>query len=173
MNMQACAVSVPSPSQFELQGHQSQHTMRLRIDVKKERISTVLAFGSTFQGDLSLKEGVKVDGDLRGNLSFGEDDGLGIIARSATVQGNMRGPRALIMGTVEGDIFIHGLLVLSPTAMVIGNVHYDRLVVHDGAQISGTMNVNARPGEARDPRLMGGEGADGIGHLRLATQAAH
>lgn len=120
----------------------SQSTRKVSINVKSERISTVISAGTQVSGDVVLQEGVKLDGDMRGNLTFGVEDGLGIISRSATLEGELRGPRALIMGTVEGDVHIHGLLMLGPSALVIGNVYYDRLVVHDGAQISGAMHMN-------------------------------
>lgn len=116
---------------------------RISINVVNERITTVIASGSRMTGDLQLKEGIKIDGDLCGTLTFGLDDGLGIISRYATVQGDVYGPRALIMGTVEGDLHIHGLVVLAPTAMILGNVYYDRIMVYDGAQISGALKMNS------------------------------
>lgn len=127
---------------FDRIATESQSTRKVSINVKSERVSTVISVGTQVLGDVVLQEGVKLDGDLRGNLTFGVEDGLCIISRSATLEGELRGPRALIMGTVEGDVHIHGLLMLAPSALVMGNVYYDRLVVHDGAQISGGMHMN-------------------------------
>lgn len=127
---------------FDDMASDMQHTRRLSINPSIERITTIIAAGAKVAGDLSLAEGVKLDGDMRGNLVFGLEDGLGIISKKATLQGDLRGPKALIMGTIEGDIYVQGLVMLAPTAMVLGNVYYDRLIVRDGAQISGTMRVN-------------------------------
>lgn len=141
MKQQTTAVAVRNNSAFNsLPADYSQR--RISINVKQERLTTVIAEGTMMTGDLQLNEGIKIDGDLCGNLTFGMQDGLGIISRTATVQGDVRGPRALIMGTVEGDLHIHGLVVLAPTAMVLGNVYYDRIMVYDGAQISGALHMN-------------------------------
>ena len=51
----------------------------------------------------------------------------------------MIGPRALILGRVTGDVCIDGLLLLAPGSVVDGNVSYGRIIVYDGAEISGTM----------------------------------
>lgn len=132
----------PRPT-FDTLAHESQFSRKLRINVVDEDIRTVISGDAEMAGVLNLRAGVKLDGHMQGDLTFGLDDGLGIISKSATLQGNLRGPRALIMGTVEGDVFIHGLLMLAPSAMVMGNIYYDRLVVHDGAQISGAMHMNS------------------------------
>lgn len=131
------------PASFNRGALASQTTRRLSIDVNAERITTVIAEGVECTGNLALKNGIKIDGHMRGDLTFGTEDGLCIVARSATLEGTLRGPRALVMGTVQGDIHIDGLLMLSPTAMVIGNIYYDRIVVHDGAQISGAMHMRS------------------------------
>lgn len=127
---------------FEVAAHASQFSRKVSINVENEKITTVFASDSVMHGNMTLRSGFKLDGHIQGNLTFGVEDGLGIISKSATLQGDLRGPRAMIMGTVEGDIYIHGLLMLSPTAIVLGNIFYDRLVVHDGAQISGAMHMN-------------------------------
>lgn len=128
---------------FDVLAHESQFSRKLRINVVDENIRTVISSDAQMTGALNLHGGVKLDGHMQGDLTFGLDDGLGIISKNATLQGNLHGPRALIMGTVEGDVFIHGLLMLAPSAMVMGNIYYDRLVVHDGAQISGGMHMNS------------------------------
>lgn len=126
---------------FEQGSTDSRNTKKISINVRKERVSTVISETAKFVGDLTLAEGIKLDGHIQGTLNFGQEDGLCIISKSATLEGDMHGPRALIMGTVEGDVFIHGLLMLSPSAIILGNVHYERLIVHDGAQIAGGMHT--------------------------------
>ena len=126
---------------FEQRSAESRSTKKISISVTKERVTTVISEATKLTGDLCLQEGIKIDGHIKGNVTFGQEDGLCIVAKSSTVEGNLYGPRALIMGTIEGDVFIHGLLMLAPTAIVLGNVHYERLIVHDGAQIAGGMRA--------------------------------
>lgn len=142
MTSTAVAISTPSNHGFNAAADQSLSSRKVSINVKSERITTVISAGTQMAGDLLLKEGIKLDGDMRGTLTFGTEDGLCVIAKSGTLQGDLYGPRALIMGAVEGDVHISGMLMLAPGAMIMGNVYYGRLIVHDGAQISGTMNMN-------------------------------
>lgn len=124
-----------------------QETMgrRLCINPKEERVTTVIGQNSKLTGDLCFQEGVKIDCEVKGTITFGTDDGLCIISKGAVVEGNIQGPRALVLGTINGDIDTSGLLLLAPSAVVVGNVSYGRLIVCEGAQISGRMNVG--PGE--------------------------
>ena len=114
-------------------------SQRLSVNPKEERVTSVHAVNSCFVGDLEYQDGVKIDGNVKGTVRFGTDDGLCIISKSANVEGNLIGPRALILGHVTGDVCIDGLLLLAPGSVVDGNVSYGRIIVYDGAEISGTM----------------------------------
>lgn len=122
---------------------------RISINPMQERITTVIAAHSSMRGELSFKEGVKIDGHVEGSVTFGNDDGMCIISKSATVDGNVIGPRALILGTVQGDLHVSGTLVLAPGSMVSGNVSYGRLVVYEGAQISGSLQMSGARSQSR------------------------
>ena len=115
---------------------------KISINTKEERITTVIAEKSTMRGDFLFEEGLKVDGMVQGSVEFGTVDGLCVVSRRATIDGDLRGPRALVMGTVTGNLQIEGTLVLSPSAVIQGNISYGRLVVYDGATIGGTLNRN-------------------------------
>lgn len=123
-----------------------QETMgrRICINPKEERVTTVIGQNSHLIGDLRFKEGVKIDCSIKGTVTFGTEDGLCIVSKGAVVEGNIQGPRALILGTINGDIDTSGLLLLAPSAVVVGNVSYGRLIVCEGAQISGQMSAGAR-----------------------------
>lgn len=147
----AVALREKETPNFSSIADQSLASRKVSINVKGERITTVISVGTEMHGDLRLKEGIKLDGDMRGSLTFGVEDGLCVISKSGTLQGNLHGPKALIMGAVEGDVHISGMLMLAPGAMIMGNVYYGRLIVHDGAQISGSMNmINGRALESPD-----------------------
>lgn len=45
---------------------------------------------------------MKIDGSVKGDVTFGLTDGLCIVSAGALVEGNLRGPRALILGEVQG-----------------------------------------------------------------------
>ncbi len=112
---------------------------KLSVNPIEERVTSVHAVNSCFIGDVEYQDGVKIDGQIKGTVRFGTDDGLCIVSKSANIEGNLIGPRALILGRVTGDVCIDGLLLLAPGSVVDGNVSYGRIIVYDGAEISGTM----------------------------------
>ena len=130
---------------------------RLRIDPRSERITSVISDRTSLRGDVDYEEGVKIDGLVQGTVRFGIDDGLGIVAKSAVIEGNLIGPKALVLGEIRGDVEISGLLVVCPGASIEGNVSYGRIIVYDGANISGNLrriseprNISAPPKAVED-----------------------
>jgi cytoskeletal protein CcmA (bactofilin family) len=117
---------------------------KISINPREERITTVFSESSRMKGDFLLKDGIKIDGSIEGSVIFGTDDGMCIVSKTGVVDGSIAGPRAFILGTVQGDIAIEGVLLLAPSAVVMGNVSYGRLIVLDGAQVSGQFNMNTR-----------------------------
>lgn len=126
----------------------------MRINPVEERITTVLSGGATIKGELHFSEGVKIDCTVHGDVHFGEDDGLCILSKGALVDGAINGPRALIMGEVQGGVDIQGTLVLAPSAVVVGNVRCGRLIVYDGANILGSIETVRNGGVAEKPSLI-------------------
>lgn len=109
----------------------------MRIDPKEQRITSLIAAGATMRGNLSLREGIKVDGHHIGDIEFGTEDGMLIINKDAVVEGTIRGPRAIVLGAVKGSMDISGSLVLMPTAKIYGDLVYGSFLVHEGALIDG------------------------------------
>lgn len=109
----------------------------MRIDPKEQRITSLIAAGCTNRGNMSLQNGIKIDGRHIGDIEFGTEDGMLIINKEAEVEGAVMGPRAIILGTVRGSLFISGSLVLMPSAKIYGDLVYGSLLVHDGALIDG------------------------------------
>lgn len=114
---------------------------QLTINPSAERVTTVLASSSMLEGNLAFGEGLKVDCRIKGTVSFGQEDGLGIVSKGAMIEGDFIGPRALILGEVQGNVRVSGLVVLGPSAVVVGTLQCGRLVVYDGANILGNIET--------------------------------
>lgn len=120
---------------------------KLKINPHHERITSVLGPSSALEGALRFNEGVKIDGSVKGDVAFGLTDGLCIVSAGALVEGNLRGPRALILGEVQGNVEVQTTLVLAPSAVVVGSVKCGSFVVYDGASVTGSIETirQARP----------------------------
>ncbi|NMG30617.1 bactofilin family protein [Aromatoleum evansii] len=126
---------------------------KLKINPQQERITTVLAASTCLEGTLRFEEGVKIDGRVKGDVIFGIEDGLCIVSAGAVVEGNLRGPKALIMGEVQGNVEVDTTLVLAPSAVVVGSVKCGRFVVYDGASVTGSIETIRQLPPRMDPQL--------------------
>jgi cytoskeletal protein CcmA (bactofilin family) len=114
-------------------------------------IKSLIAGGTRIEGNMKFNEGLRVDGEVYGDIqSTPEDSGsLLVISEAAIVQGAIQADHVIINGTVRGPVHARELLELQPKAKIEGDVSYVALEMHQGATISGQL----RP-------LMAGNAAD-------------
>jgi len=100
--------------------------------------------GSEFEGKLSFKDTVRIDGHFRGEIS---SENTLIVGESGEIEAAIRSRTVVVSGTVNGNIHATRQLVLHKTAVVDGDVEASTLVVEDGAVLNG--RIVMRAGEAR------------------------
>ena len=106
--------------------------------------------GSEFTGKLSFKDTVRIDGRFEGEIS---SENTLIVGETGHVLANIKSGTVIVSGSVEGDIQTSVQVTLHKTAVVCGNITTQRLVVEDGAQLNGQVQM---PGEAPAARKQHG-----------------
>jgi cytoskeletal protein CcmA (bactofilin family) len=94
--------------------------------------------GSEFEGKLSFKDTVRIDGRFRGEIS---SENTLIVGESGEIEASIHSKNVAISGTVTGDVIASTKVVLHKTARVDGNVETGSLVVEDGAVINGQVTM--------------------------------
>ena len=120
-------------------------------------IKSLIAHGSRVEGNLKFTEGLRVDGEVIGDiLATPEDNGsLLVISEAAIVQGAVQADHVIINGTVRGPVHARELLELQPKAKIEGDVSYVSLEMHQGATISGQLRpLMATAAEGEDKPLL-------------------
>ncbi|MBC5764907.1 bactofilin family protein [Ramlibacter albus] len=103
-------------------------------------IKSLIATGSRIEGDIKFTEGLRVDGEVFGDIRANpESSSLLVISEAATVQGEVQADHVIINGTVRGPVIARELLELQPKAQIEGDVSYRALEMHQGAVISGQL----------------------------------
>lgn len=103
-------------------------------------IKSLIAQGSRIEGNLRFTEGLRVDGEVIGDLRANPDQpSILVISEEAVVQGAIDADHVIINGTVKGPVNARELLELQPRARIEGDVSYKALEMHQGAVISGTL----------------------------------
>lgn len=101
-------------------------------------IKSLIAQGSRVEGHLKFTEGLRVDGEVIGDIrALTEEASMLVISEAATVVGEIHADHVIVNGTVRGPVHARELLELQPKARIEGNVTYRSLEMHQGAIISG------------------------------------
>jgi cytoskeletal protein CcmA (bactofilin family) len=112
-------------------------------------IKSLIAQGSRIEGHLKFTDGLRVDGEVAGNVTANpETNSMLVISEQASVIGEVSADHVIINGSVKGPVFARELLELQPKARIEGDVHYRALEMHQGAVIAGTLKpLDTVPGE--------------------------
>jgi cytoskeletal protein CcmA (bactofilin family) len=105
----------------------------------QSRIDTLVGAGTRIDGDLHFVGGLRIDGQVKGNVVAEDSAGTLILSEQAVVDGEIRVAHAVINGTVNGPIYGLESVELQPKANVTGDVHYKTLEVHLGAIVQGRL----------------------------------
>lgn len=104
------------------------------------RIDSLIGVGTTVEGDVTFTGGLRIDGEVRGNVkSVGDQSGTLVISEQARVEGEVHVSHLVVNGAVAGPIFSSEFLELQPRARVTGDVHYNTLEMHLGAVVQGRL----------------------------------
>jgi len=107
---------------------------------KQPRIDTLIGKAARVKGDLEFAGGLHLDGHIVGNVRADNDPSSALSASAtASIQGNVEVPNVRLDGTVHGDIYAPGRVVLGATARVEGNLYYGVIEMTLGAQIMGKL----------------------------------
>jgi len=112
--------------------------------------------GSEFEGKLSFKDTVRIDGRFRGEIA---SENTLVVGESGEIEASIRSKTIVISGSVDGDVTAAQKVVLHKTARVNGNVQTPTLVMEDGAVLNGQLKMatdEARSGGKNLKALAGG-----------------
>ena len=117
----------------------------------KSTIDSLIGLSTNIDGNLYFKGGLRIDGNVKGNVIAEDDQGsMLIIPENATICGEVRAAHVVVDGTILGPVYSSELLELLPKARITGDVDYKALEMNSGATVTGllTHNPNGATSEA-------------------------
>jgi len=106
---------------------------------KQPPIRSLVGEGTVVHGELRFDAGLRIDGEVHGDVIGADAATLLVISDNARVQGKVLGGHVIINGRVEGPVVSSLLLELQPKARIVGDVAYETLEMHQGATIDGEL----------------------------------
>ncbi len=108
--------------------------------------TNVVGPGITLNGDVDTLGNLLVEGIIKGDVKA---ESMMAISKTAEVEGNVKAKSAQISGKVTGEIDVQDILVLSSSAIVIGDITSSKLVVESGAQFNGSCTMMSNDAAAK------------------------
>ena len=103
-------------------------------------IRSLVGEGARFVGDLEFSDGLRIDGEVVGNVTATNEHGnLLVISEKARIVGKVKAGHVIINGEVLGPVESGELLEIQPRARVYGDVRYLMLEMHAGACVEGDL----------------------------------
>jgi cytoskeletal protein CcmA (bactofilin family) len=101
--------------------------------------ASIIAAGTTLKGDITSNGDIRIDGTLQGNIHC---TAKVVIGANGTVEGDISGQQADIMGKVNGTIKVKELLQLKGGSQVNGNLYATKLQIEPSASFNGQCHMN-------------------------------
>lgn len=119
---------------------------------------SIIATGVTLHGDLDSNGTVKVEGAVEGQLRAERQV---LVAKGATVHGDVFAQEAVVGGTVQGAIRAAERVELQSGAVVQGDITTRRIAIAEGATVNGQIRmgeavVGTRSSSEPEPRRPAG-----------------
>ncbi|HVB63654.1 MAG TPA: polymer-forming cytoskeletal protein [Nitrolancea sp.] len=102
--------------------------------------TSVVAVNANWNGTLRTEGSIHLHGKAEGELHAASDV---FVAEGAEVDAHIFADNVVVAGIVRGRIEARGRLELLPQGHVSGDVKAPRLIVHEGAQLSGQLKMDA------------------------------
>ncbi|HSD36338.1 MAG TPA: polymer-forming cytoskeletal protein [Rhodocyclaceae bacterium] len=109
--------------------------------IELTKLSSLVASNVDVTGDLSFVDGLRIDGQVRGNVQSRQGTkSLLVLSDQGSITGNVRSHDAIINGVIVGDLEVEHFLELQGNARITGNITYRQLRMDCGASVDGKLN---------------------------------
>ena len=101
-------------------------------------VHTMVGADAVIDGPITLKEGIIVYGKINGNV---ETKGPVRIAEGAIIVGSVKGTDIRLGGSVSGDVYAEGKVILGKNCILKGDITYRTILIEEGAQFKGKADI--------------------------------
>lgn len=111
----------------------------MQIDTPGNGSASIISAGTSLKGDITSNGDIRIDGSLKGNVHCSAKV---VIGANGSVEGDINGQQADIMGKVSGSIKVKELLQLKGNCQISGNIYAGKLQIEPTAQFNGQCHMN-------------------------------
>ncbi len=93
-------------------------------------INSIIGFGTSYSGNINSIDLLRIDGNYSGNAMSQDSILIGLDGKA---KGTLSAKKIIIAGVFQGDIKKTALLIVQPSAVIIGNIEANQVIVESGA----------------------------------------
>ena len=105
------------------------------------RIDSLIGAGTRVEGNLIFSGGLRVDGEIKGNVEAAEGASSStlVLSEQARIEGSVTVAHLVSNGTIVGSVMVSESLEMQSRAKIAGDVDYALIEMHQGAVIEGRL----------------------------------
>ncbi|MGM0689825.1 MAG: bactofilin family protein [Bacillota bacterium] len=108
------------------------------FEISSGKVDTIIGKDTFFKGSINGKGLIRIDGGAEGSIS---NKGDVIIGENGKVSVELKARNITIAGKYEGTLEAEGKLELKKTATAVGTFKANKLLIEQGAVITGNMEM--------------------------------
>lgn len=103
-------------------------------------IDTLIGEETKIEGDMHISGGLRVDGEIKGNINeINLNPSTIILSEHGVIEGAVSASKLVLNGTVIGPVKSTQFIELQPKANIKGDLYYKSLEMHAGAVVDGRL----------------------------------
>ncbi len=133
--------SQQAPGSLENQGATTGHSIQ----------DAIISPAVKIIGDISGQGDIVVNGVVEGSVDFRENSV--VVGEKGRVHANIIAKSIVIAGEVKGELRGSEQITLTPTGHVTGDIKAPRVVLNDGCQFKGQVDMESKPHSSGEPKM--------------------
>jgi cytoskeletal protein CcmA (bactofilin family) len=114
-------------------------------ELTEEQVTTVIAEDLHIKGSLRFETSLLIMGSLEGEIT---SEGLLVVGPTAKINATIVTKRLISHGEIQGDVTASEQVVLKKTAVHMGNITTQNIIVESGSLVNGSITMKGRGSSA-------------------------
>ena len=115
-------------------------------ELTEEQVTTVIAEDLHIKGSLRFETSLLIMGSLEGEIT---SEGLLVVGPTAKINATIVTKRLISHGEIQGDVTASEQVVLKKTAVHMGNITTQNIIVESGSLVNGSITMKGRESFSR------------------------
>lgn len=125
--------------------------MKKNVTLEKSnmKVNTIIGEGAVFMGNLQVKDTIRIDGEVYGDV---KTDGVLILGSTGKIEGNVEADTVFAGGSITGDLKVGYKVEASSTAKILGDISTKIIVIDENAVFQGKCDMSQQKQEKQEER---------------------